>query len=37
MRAPKQSVSGSSFLAPGATETIEMHQNQLGIGFAMRF
>jgi long-chain fatty acid transport protein len=43
MRAPKKSVQGPSlfnaFVGPGAAgnEKIEMHQNQLGIGFAMRF
>ncbi|MCX8005539.1 MAG: porin [Burkholderiaceae bacterium] len=37
MRAPKQSVSGPSILPSGGTERIEMHQNQLGISFGMRF
>lgn len=35
MRAPKQSVQGASFF--GGTEKIEMHQNQLGVAFGMRF
>lgn len=43
MRAPRRSVQGASlfnaFVGPGAagSEKIEMHQNQLGIGFSSRF